>query len=715
MKLPRIQLALGSLVLALFAVAAPAQTASNIYNFDFAGSGAQGAIPFGLIQASDGNLYGTTDYGGLLDASAGNTVGSGVVYRLTPAGVFSIVYECPGNGLTCVEPNQLVQLPDGNLYGVATFGCPKMYGCIFRLTLGGVFTDLYDFTDGADGGYPYGPLIYSSADMLYGTTAGEYGLNGSTTSPSGYGTVFAYKVGLTSGGSGYKQTFAFGPAPNPNPNYGFTPWFGGLTEVNGNLYGTTHNGPQVDQTDGYGAVWYLHANAGASLTAGAVLHDFSGGITDGGILNGAVRYYAPDGNLYGTTSTIGAGSGYGTVYKSGLTSGFATLDAFSTIAHPDSTVAFDTAGNLVFTQFRGGNNSDGALDIMSRTGSEATEIFSYTNGVDGSYPGGTPFFDNQGHLWNVSGQGGNTNVNLAYSGTLDEFSVSTETKPPISMTASPTLGAPGSSTTLTWSANNAFSDNEQLCFATSTPADAGWSGIQTGTYSAGVLSGSKQVTVAGPKANLYTFSITCGGTETALATLTTGTLTTTALTATPDPVTPGATVKLTATVTKSGGSGTPTGTVSFLLGTDVLATQTVPANGVVSFTAPTTGIPNGDYDVTAAYSGDDTFIPSTSSAVDIAVKYKTTTTLAAAPNPVPAGAMVTLTATVTATSGTATGSVVFTTGATTLATVPLSGGKAVLTASTSGIPAATYPVIATYAGSTNDQGSASSAVNVVLQ
>jgi hypothetical protein len=39
----------------------------------------------------------------------------------------------------------------------------------------------------------------------------------------------------------------------------------------------------------------------------------------------------------------------------------------------------------------------------------------------------------------------------------------------------------------------------------------------------------------------------------------------------------------------------------------------------------------------------------------------------------------------------------------------------VLTASTSGIPAGTYPVIATYAGSTNDQGSASSAVNVVLQ
>jgi hypothetical protein len=298
---------------------------------------------------------------------------------------------------------------------------------------------------------------------------------------------------------------------------------------------------------------------------------------------------------------------------------------------------------------------------------------------------------------------------------MDAFSISTETAPPITMTATPSIGAPGSSTTLAWSANNAFSDNEKLCFATSTPADAQWSGIQTGTYSGGILSGTKQVTVAGPKANLYTFSITCGGTETALATLATGTLTTTALTAAPDPVTPGATVKLTATVTKSGGSGTPTGTVSFLLGSMVLTTMPVPANGIVSFTASTSGIPNGDYNVTAAYNGDDTFIPSTSAAVDVAVKYHTTTTLTAAPNPVPAGAMVTLTATVTPTSGTATGSVTFTTGTTTLAAVPLSGGKAVLKASTSGIPAGTYPVVATYGGSTNDQGSASSTVNVVLQ
>jgi uncharacterized repeat protein (TIGR03803 family) len=708
---------LSFLAVGLLASAAPAQTASNIFNFDFAANGSQGTIPSAnVIQASDGNLYGTTDYGGLFDPAVMNTVGAGVIYRLSPAGLYTELYECPGTGLGCINPTQLIELPDGNLYGASTFGCPKGNGCLFRITLAGVYTDLYDFTNGTDGSHPYGPLMYSSDDMLYGTTAGDYYLNGTITNAADYGTAFGYKVGLTGGTAGFKQTFIFGPAPNPNPTFGYTPWSGGLTEIGGNLYGTTHYGPQVNQTDGYGAVWYLHANGGASITAGAVLHDFTGAAMDGGIPDGGVRYYQPDGNIYGFTSALGGGaSGYGTVYKSGLTSGFTTMEAFPTIAHPVATPAFDTAGNLIFAQFRGGINNDGALDILARTGNNATEIFSYTGNGDGSYPGAVPFFDNQGHLWNVSGMGGTSNVNLGSNGTVDEFSLSTETEAPIKLTSSATKGAPGSSTTLTWQVNNAFSDNEQLCFATSTPADAEWSGIQTGTYSAGVLSGSANVTVAGPKANLYTFAITCGGTESALATLLTGTLTTTTLTAAPNPVKPGANVKLTATVKPSGGTGTPTGTVSFLLGTSVLTSVAVPANGVVNFTASTSGIPDGVYGVTAQYNGDDTFTPSNSALVNIVVKTLTTTTLTASPNPIPHGATVTLTATVTPASGTAVGTVTFTTGTTTLATVALSGGKAVLKAATTGYPAGMYPVVATYAGSATDAGSASSPLNVTLQ
>jgi hypothetical protein len=96
------------------------------------------------------------------------------------------------------------------------------------------------------------------------------------------------------------------------------------------------------------------------------------------------------------------------------------------------------------------------------------------------------------------------------------------------------------------------------------------------------------------------------------------------------------------------------------------------------------------------------------------VKTTTTTALVASPNPVNIGQSLTLTATVTGSDGTPTGSVTFSAEGTTLATVPLSGGKAKLTASTAGYSAGTYPIIATYNGDTNNSGSASSAVNVVL-
>jgi CubicO group peptidase (beta-lactamase class C family) len=92
-----------------------------------------------------------------------------------------------------------------------------------------------------------------------------------------------------------------------------------------------------------------------------------------------------------------------------------------------------------------------------------------------------------------------------------------------------------------------------------------------------------------------------------------------------------------------------------------------------------------------------------------------TTSLTSTPNPVTVGQNVTLKATVGGSSGTPTGSVAFTVGSTTLATVAVNGsGVASLTASSNGEAPGTYPIVAKYSGSSTYADSSSTADNVVV-
>jgi hypothetical protein len=91
------------------------------------------------------------------------------------------------------------------------------------------------------------------------------------------------------------------------------------------------------------------------------------------------------------------------------------------------------------------------------------------------------------------------------------------------------------------------------------------------------------------------------------------------LTANPTSVTPGQSVTLIATVAKTSGSGTPTGSVQFTSGGTVIATTSL-ASGVATYSAPTTGIGAGTYDVVANYLGDSTDGGSSSSSVPVTVQ-----------------------------------------------------------------------------------------------
>jgi len=181
----------------------------------------------------------------------------------------------------------------------------------------------------------------------------------------------------------------------------------------------------------------------------------------------------------------------------------------------------------------------------------------------------------------------------------------------------------------------------------------------------------------------------------------------------PNPSTYGTAVTFTATVTSNGASA-PTGTVNFLDGTAKIGSGTlVGTTGVATFT--TSSLAVGSHTITAAYVGDTNDGPGTSPAVTQVVNQAaTSTTVSASPNPGIAGKAVTLTAKVALTTGSATitGTVTFTDGSTTLGTAAVSSGG---TATLSQVLApGTHSIVATYGGDTNDKGSASAPLALIV-
>jgi parallel beta-helix repeat protein len=182
--------------------------------------------------------------------------------------------------------------------------------------------------------------------------------------------------------------------------------------------------------------------------------------------------------------------------------------------------------------------------------------------------------------------------------------------------------------------------------------------------------------------------------------------TTTALVSSLNPTTAGQNVNFTATVSRSPGTGTPTGTVQFYDGTTLLGTANLNPSGTATFT--TNKLAAGSHAITARYLGDANDAGSTSVALTQVVQTSTTTTLVSSLNPSTAGQAVTFTATVTPTSGTATptGTVQFYDGTTLLDTETLNtSGKATFT--TSSLAVGSHAITVKYLGDTIDLSSTS--------
>lgn len=172
----------------------------------------------------------------------------------------------------------------------------------------------------------------------------------------------------------------------------------------------------------------------------------------------------------------------------------------------------------------------------------------------------------------------------------------------------------------------------------------------------------------------------------------------------PNPGTAGQSVTLVSSVTHMQGNAVPTGTVSFYSEGKLLAMAGLNGSGTGQAEVQTTGVAAGKYPVTAAYSGDENYSPSTSSAFTENLEAETidtTTTLSATPNPAAAGDTVTLTATVEAASGgpPTNGRVDFLYQGRVVGYSYVNGaGVATYSTGTSGLGAGSYPITARYKG-----------------
>jgi len=138
------------------------------------------------VQAADGNFYGTTFFGGSYVGADEN--GLGTVYQMTPTGSITTLYsfclllEC----LDGLEPDSLILGTDGNFYGITGGGGANGEGTIFEITASGQFTVLNALSDKVGG---VEALLQGTNGAFYGTTyfGGKYGV----------GSVFSLDTGLS--------------------------------------------------------------------------------------------------------------------------------------------------------------------------------------------------------------------------------------------------------------------------------------------------------------------------------------------------------------------------------------------------------------------------------------------------------------------------------------------------------------------------------------
>jgi uncharacterized repeat protein (TIGR03803 family) len=340
-----------------------------------------------LAQATDGNFYGTTFYGG--------ANGGGTVFQLTAGGTLNTLYSFCTGGMSLGCPDGahpyagVMQATDGNLYGTTSSGGADKAGTVFQITIDGALTTLYNFctlSDCADGSKPLGTLVQGTDGNFYGTTSvgGVYQ----------DGTVFRI-----SAGGALTTLHSF------NPKIGEIPEAGLIQASNGDFYGTTlrggaqHGGTVFKITpDGRPTVIYNFCSSAGCKT---------------GYNSRAALVQGSDGNLYGVTYDGGTHIHGGTIFKVIPGRGLKTIYNFCDDCVYGSTpfggLLQATDGSFYGTTVAGGSAGKGV-------------VFSLYTGL-GSFVEAQTSSGMAGSTVNILGNALTGSSSVTFNGTAAEFTV----------------------------------------------------------------------------------------------------------------------------------------------------------------------------------------------------------------------------------------------------------------------------------------------------
>jgi uncharacterized repeat protein (TIGR03803 family) len=364
--------AIVALTLAGAAIPGQAQTPTTLYDFP-GGAGISNPQAWATAQGRDGNLYSTCASGALFQATPSGTVnivaniGAGVISGAT-LGTDGSFYGTNQNGGTGG--------PGGNC-GFVGAGC----GQVYKVTPAGVQTILHSFTNAGDGSDPYSAPIEAANGVFYGTTSTQiFGGNSTayTITPSGAFTTIHTFTGadgqnvtasLVQGTDGdfYGDTVAGGSSSDgvifkmtPSGSVTVLHNFAGtdgsqayysLIQANdGNFYGTTYRGGSI----GNGVVFKITPGGDYSVVHNLNLSNGDGDGPSSSLIQGS------NGLLYGVTGSVNSGN-YGTIYSVDITTGiFTTLYSFTDTTdgdNPQSPLRQHTNGLLYGSTYSAGDFS----------------------------------------------------------------------------------------------------------------------------------------------------------------------------------------------------------------------------------------------------------------------------------------------------------------------------------------------------------------------
>jgi uncharacterized repeat protein (TIGR03803 family) len=374
------------------------------------------AYPIGkLVQGSDGYFYGTTSEGGPT-FYGGPLVGAGTVFKISTNGALT-VYSLPSGGANPVAG--LVQGSDGYLYGTTASNPEWGYdglGTVFKMSTNGALTFLYLFTGGDDGAYPRSAVIQGADGYLYGTTSDDSDYNGTY----GAGTVFK----ISTNGAlipFYSFTGNQGTRPNGLVQGSDGSFYGTAATGGFNGWGTPAKGPF-----GYGTVFKISTDG--VLTSLYFFSGYDGAYPKAALVEGG------DGYFYGTTGGGGA-NGWGTVFKTDTNGALTTLYSFGTITNEEGDPldgAFPTAALVKGSDgyFYGTTQNGGTYQLPTGAGTvfkistngEMTSLYPFIN-EDGSVVPSGLVQGRDGYFYGTTYNGGSTVGNDYGFGTV--FRIST--------------------------------------------------------------------------------------------------------------------------------------------------------------------------------------------------------------------------------------------------------------------------------------------------